>query len=199
VLFYPFDVGNKPTVLPGEKTVVVEGFDPILQEPVRLDADRVVLATGLAPADHTTTCQVFGVTETRDGFLAEADAKWRPVDSGREGVFICGLARAPMNAEEAMQEGRAAAVRALRLLNRTELGAHLVAARVRRALCSKCEACIAACPYHARYLDTERQQVSVDVSACQGCGTCAAVCPNSATIVGGFEEAGILEAIEMAL
>jgi heterodisulfide reductase subunit A len=39
----------------------------------------------------------------------------------------------------------------------------------------------------------------VDHAACQGCGGCAAVCPNSATVMGDFEDNGILDMIEAAL
>jgi len=39
----------------------------------------------------------------------------------------------------------------------------------------------------------------VDAAGCQGCGACAAVCPNSATVIGDFEDNGIMNIIEAAL
>jgi heterodisulfide reductase subunit A len=39
----------------------------------------------------------------------------------------------------------------------------------------------------------------VDQLACQGCGACAAICPNSATVLGDFEDNGVMDAIEAAL
>jgi heterodisulfide reductase subunit A len=70
---------------------------------------------------------------------------------------------------------------------------------VRQAICSRCELCIQTCPYAARYKDPETGAILVDHAACQGCGGCAAVCPNSATVMGDFEDNGILHMIEAAL
>jgi heterodisulfide reductase subunit A len=59
--------------------------------------------------------------------------------------------------------------------------------------------CIDTCPYHARYIEHEQGRIMVDQLACQGCGACAAICPNSATVLGDFEDNGVMDAIEAAL
>ncbi len=199
IQFIPFDPAAKPLVRTENGTIVVEGFDPVLGEPVRLEPDWVFLATGLVPNGDNILNDVFHLTLTRDGFLTEADSKWRPLDTGTEGVFVCGLARAPVRADEAVREGRAAAMRAMRLLCRDSLQASLVTARVRPALCCACQACIPVCAYNARHADKSVGHIVVDPAACQGCGACAAVCPNNATILGGFETRGIMAAIEASL
>ncbi|MBU0986806.1 MAG: FAD-dependent oxidoreductase, partial [Proteobacteria bacterium] len=199
VMFVPFAPDAKPGVRVDEDRVVLEGWDPLLGEPICLQPDLVVLATGIVPHPVEDLVSIFKVETTPDGFLKEADSKWRPVDSGREGIFVCGLARAPARADEAMAEGRAAAQRALRILSKDLILSPRQVARVRHAICSLCETCIQVCPYHARYVDSELGLIMVDPVACQGCGVCAADCPNSATIMGCFEENGILNAIEAAL
>lgn len=199
VFFIPLDPDQKPSVAAENETVVVTGRDPIMGEDIRLTPDLVALSTGLIPSPVNDLVRIFGIRVTGDGFIHEADAKWRPVDTDREGIFVAGLCRAPANAREAMAEGEAAAYRAWRILGRTRIGDQRHSARVRHALCSQCELCIAICPYGARYIDLREKKVMVDAAACQGCGACAAVCPNSASVLIDFEDSGILDAIEAAL
>ena len=87
----------------------------------------------------------------------------------------------------------------MRLFKIATAPASQVTARVKKAVCSLCEACVDACPYHARRADPETASIVVDPLACQGCGACATACPNSACVVGGFEDGEIMDAIEGAL
>lgn len=199
VFFIPFDPEQKPSVTVENGTVVVCGRDPVMGEDIRLTPDLVALSTGLIPSSVDDLAAVFGIRVTLDGFIHEADSKWRPMDTGREGIFVAGLCRAPANAREAMAEGEAAAYRAWRILGRTRIGDQRHSARVRHAICSQCELCIEICPYEARYIDLREKKVMVDAAACQGCGACAAVCPNSASVLTDFEDSGIMDAIEAAL
>jgi heterodisulfide reductase subunit A len=199
VMFIPFEPAQRPRVRVEEGRVLVEGEDPLLGETILIEPDFVVLATGIIPNASDDLALAFGVQTTRDGFIKEADVKWRPVDTGREGVFVCGLARSPARADEAMNEGKAAAQRALRILSRDTIASPRQVARVRHAICSLCGTCVDVCPYGARYLDAEAEKIMVDPVVCQGCGVCAAQCPNSATVIGIFEEAGIMDAIEAGL
>jgi heterodisulfide reductase subunit A len=199
VLFLPFDVDNKPEVIVEPDQLAVKGYDHVYDAQVSFKPDLVSLAVGVVPSPADDLARIFDVEITQDGFIKEADSKWRPVDTGKEGVFVCGLARAPAKAEEAMQEGEAAAQRALRILARPVLLPERITARIRYALCSLCEMCVQVCPYGARYIDLEEGQIRVDSAACQGCGVCASVCPNSATVMGDFEDSGIMDVIEAAL
>jgi heterodisulfide reductase subunit A len=199
ILFVPFDVNRRPLVKVEDSKLVVSTYDPILGSDLRLRPDVVVLAVGVVPNSIEKLAQTFSLETTRDGFFQEADSKWRPVDSGREGVFIAGLGKAPVRAEEAMREGKVAAFRALRILEKDILVPQRLSARVRHAICSRCELCIETCSFGARYVDPEQGMIMVDHAACQGCGACAAVCPNGATLTGDFEDDGIMNAIEAAL
>jgi heterodisulfide reductase subunit A len=199
VLFIPFDLNQRPQVRVDNGELIIAARDPVMGEDVELKPDMLALAVGVVPAQTKTLAGMLGIDLTADGFWQEADSKWRPVDSGREGVFVAGLGRAPARAEEAMREGEATALRALHLLAKDVLAPQRLAARVRQAICSRCELCIQTCPYAARYKDPETGAILVDHAACQGCGGCAAVCPNSATVMGDFEDNGILDMIEAAL
>jgi len=204
VIFIQYDVAEKPEVIvqaesgKTEKAVQVDVFDPILGQKVRIDSDLVVLATGVVPELRSDLAESFGASVDQDGFFQEAESKWRPVDSIKEGVFSCGLAHSPRSIEEAVTTAEAAAQRSLRILSQKYLPSGKIVATVRHTLCSLCERCIDACPYGARTIDMELEQISVNTVMCQGCGSCAAVCPNSASIVEGFQEDQMLEIIDAA-
>jgi heterodisulfide reductase subunit A len=199
IYFVPYEKRQKPEVVFESGVPVLKGFDPLLGTAMKLRPDWIALAVGVRPNPVSELCRIFRMDLSPDGFIREADSKWRPVDTSREGVFVAGLARGPLRAEEAIHEGRAAAGRALTLLAKEVVTPQRIAARVRHAICSRCQMCIDACPYHARSIDTEKGQIMVDHAACQGCGACAAVCPNSATVIGDFEDNGVMDVIEAAL
>ncbi|MFO7783762.1 MAG: response regulator [Thermodesulfobacteriota bacterium] len=199
VHFIRYTPDRKPEVEPGPDKAVVTALEPVLERDVCLRADLVVLAGGVAPQLPGELAGAFGARLDEDGFFEEADSKWRPVDGLREGVFACGLALSPRSVAESVASAGAAADRALRILARETLPAGLVVARVRHALCSRCEQCIEACPFDARYLDPEKGLVVVDAAVCQGCGNCAAVCPNSATVLEGLDDRRMLDSIDAAL
>jgi heterodisulfide reductase subunit A len=174
-------------------------FEPVLRRSLKIQADLVVLATGVVPMLPQDLAQSLGATIDRDGFFQEAESKWRPVDSLKEGVFACGLAHSPRSIAESITTAEAAAQRALRILSRERLPAGKVVAKVRHSLCSLCERCITACPYEARSIDYDHEKVLVNPVMCQGCGSCAAVCPNSASILDGFQEQQMFEMIDAAV
>ncbi len=181
-LFIPYEQDNPPELSLEDDQPVVRGFDPVLGEEVRFEADLVGLGSGLEPGPGQELAGLFGIRATSEGFLKEADSKWRPVDSGREGIFICGLARNPLSLSEAVDEGRAAAQRAMRLVYNPQTRVNVSTARVRPALCSMCGMCRTVCPYFARYPGAQGY-MEVDPLACQGCGACVAVCPNQASVL----------------
>ncbi|MBE0665231.1 MAG: CoB--CoM heterodisulfide reductase iron-sulfur subunit A family protein, partial [Candidatus Aminicenantes bacterium] len=181
VIFIQYDVDEKPQVTPMDGSVRVTAVEPIIGQKVQIDADLVVLATGIVPKLPKDLAESFGATLDRDGFFEEAESKWRPVDSLKEGIFACGLAHSPRNITESIATAEAAAQRALRILSYERIPAGKVVAEVRHSLCSLCERCIEACPYGARAVDPELEKVLVNAAMCQGCGSCATVCPNSAS------------------
>jgi heterodisulfide reductase subunit A len=199
IQFVPFDKSSPPRVLADGQGLIVEGFDPLMGEALRLTADWVSLAVGMVPNPAFDLCRMLAIPITTDGFVQEADAKWRPVDTIHSGVFVCGLARGPLPADEAVAEGRAAALRALRLLNRGRLIPSRRSAVVRHAICSRCYLCVDACPYGARFVEPAEGRVEVDPAGCQGCGACASVCPNSATVLGDDEDFLVMNVIETLL
>jgi len=199
VIFIPYQTDARPEVTVDQGQVRVRAFDPILSREIVLSPDLLVLSTGIVPAESSDTAQIFGVSLGTDGFFAEAEFKWRPVDFMKEGIFVCGLAHSPRMIDESIAMAEAAAARTLEVLSREALPAGHTVAEIRHSLCARCELCISACPYGARRLDGEAERVVVDEISCQGCGSCAAVCPNSASVLLGFRDQQVFSAIEAAL
>ncbi|MBW2193049.1 MAG: response regulator [Deltaproteobacteria bacterium] len=198
VIFIPYDPTEKPEVSVAEGSVQVSAFEPFLERKVLISADLVVLATGVVPSLPAEMASAFGVNTDQDNFFEEADSKWRPVDSLKEGVFACGLAHSPRNIAESIATAEAASQRALRLLAHKQMPTGKVVAEVHDSLCSLCERCIDTCPYKARFYDLDEERVRVDAAMCQGCGSCATVCPNSASVLAGYSDQLMLDVIDSA-
>jgi heterodisulfide reductase subunit A len=201
IVFIPYTLDRKPSVEPAEngETVRVSAFEPIIGQDVAVDADLVVLATGVVPRLSRELADAYGATVDPDGFFQEADFKWRPVDSLKEGVFACGLALGPRSIPESIASAEAAAQRGLRIIARESIPAGKVVAGVHASLCSLCERCIETCPYEARRINEETGQVTVNPAMCQGCGACAAVCPNGASYLEAYPLEQMLEMIDAAV
>ncbi|WP_319521354.1 response regulator [uncultured Desulfosarcina sp.] len=202
VLFFQYRPDRKPEVNTGTgegSPVSVRLFDPILNAPVEIEADLLVLATGIAPHLPETLALAYGARRDPDGFFQEADSKWRPVEALKAGVFGCGIALSPRSIAESVATAEAAAGRALAILTAERLPTARTTAVVRHSLCTLCLRCIETCPYDARFLDDTGRRVEVNPIMCQGCGDCATVCPNKASIVEGFEHRSLFGAIDGAM
>ncbi|MDY6852248.1 MAG: 4Fe-4S binding protein, partial [Thermodesulfobacteriota bacterium] len=199
VIFIPYDLDSKPKVNPQGETVAVTAGEPLVGRDVLIEADLLVLATGVSPNLAPDLAMAFGAEVDRDGFFQEAESKWRPVDSLKEGVFACGLAHSPRSITESIATAEAAAQRTLRILSRESLASGHIVAQVRHAFCSLCGLCIETCPYGARFLDQEQAMMLVNPAMCQGCGACAAICPNSASILVGYQDQQMFETIDAAI
>jgi heterodisulfide reductase subunit A len=202
VIFIQYDLDNIPRVtIPPEsnRPLSVTVTDPILARSLEIEANLLVLATGIVPQLPATLADAFAVERDQDGFFLEAESKWRPVDALKEGVFGCGIALSPRSVPDTIATAGAAAQRSLRILAHEKLSTGKIVASVRHSLCSLCERCIDTCPYKARWLDTEGEKIVVNPAMCQACGDCATVCPNSASVIRGFTDHQLLDMIDAAI
>ena len=199
VIFIQYDPERKPAVSVENGGLKLAAYDPILGRDIVLNPDLLVLSTGVVPNDQRRIAEIFGVELNEDGFMREAETKWRPVDFIKYGIFMCGVAHSPRSIPESMATAKAAAQRALTVLSQSELRSGNVVAEVRHSLCSLCERCISVCPYEARWRDEDEERIEVNELLCQGCGSCAAVCPNSASVLRGYRDQQIMSMLDAAL
>ena len=188
----------RPVVVADGDRLRITVHDTLYDETVTLEADLLVLSTGIAPRDNRHLAETLGVPLDGDGFFAEAHPKLRPTDLARPGLFVCGLAYGPRFIVETMAQARAAALRAALTVARPGESRQDVAT-VEADLCSFCGLCVTNCPYGARVLDEEERHARVLDHLCQGCGVCVVVCPNGASRQPAFEPVGALALVEAAL
>jgi heterodisulfide reductase subunit A-like polyferredoxin len=199
VVFLRYEDDKKPTVSEKEGKPIVEVTDAVLGERLLLEADYVVLSTGMVTAGNDELARVLKVPLTSDGFFLEAHAKIRPLDFATDGVYMCGLAHSPRYVEEAIAQANGAAIRAVTLLSKEKLVSRAEIVRVNEKICTGCGICVSVCPYDAREIDDETKKARILYVVCQGCGACAAACPNGATVQNVFEKAQILEMVDSAV
>ena len=161
--------------------------------------DMLVLAVGATPAVNTESIrQMVSLSKSSSGFLKEAHAKLRPVDTPTKGVFIAGAAESPKDVRESVTQASAAASHVSILLNKPKLMVEAITAIVDEDLCKKCGQCAPVCPFSA--ITWEKKQVAhVTTAACNGCGTCAAECKYGAISMRHFSDQAIYAQIDAML
>jgi len=99
--------------------VMVWGADTISGKPLEIVADLVILATALCPREDTRALGAkLGLPVDRQGFLAQRHAEARPVESGREGIYLAGAVLGPKDVSETVTQASAAAAKVLGLFAR---------------------------------------------------------------------------------
>ena len=199
VIFNSYELDSKPSVAIEDGKPLVKYRDSILGRDVEIRPDLVVLSTGVKPGDNRAVADTLGIELRPDGFFKELDYKWKPVETVKQGVYICGLAHSPRSIPEALAMAEATARRAMAVLSQNELVTSRMVSDVRHAVCALCELCVSLCPYEARRLDTAEGRIVVDALACQGCGICAASCPSSAAVLTGLAEKQVMAGLDARL
>jgi heterodisulfide reductase subunit A-like polyferredoxin len=198
VIFIHFTPQEPPQVLQTEDGLQVEVRDPILNRPLRIDADIVGLSAGLVAEDTEELAQILKLARNEEGHFLEAHVKLRPVDMGTEGVFVCGTAHSPMLISEAIAQALAASSRAVTYLSQEYLTLSAVTAKVDADKCAACLICVRACPFEVPRIN-EQGVSEIDEALCQGCGVCAAECPAKAIELNWYEDLQIESEIDALL
>jgi heterodisulfide reductase subunit A len=192
VIFIHYDPERKPVVRRAGADLAVDAFDPILQMPLTIAADHVVLAAAVEPNDTHELVELYKCAANADGFLNEAHPKLRPVDMSVDGLFVAGLCNYPKPINETIAQAKAAAARAAGILSKAEMTLDAVKSEV-TANCDGCALCLDVCPYRAIKLEDyagedgrSHRRIATDKALCKGCGLCAATCPKGGVHVAGF-------------
>jgi len=163
------------------------------------ELDMLVLAVGATPAKDTETVrQLVTLSKSPSGFLKEAHAKLKPVDTPTKGVYIAGTVESPKDVRESVTQASAAASRASILLNKSEFSVEAITAIVDEDLCKQCGQCAGVCPFGAITFQ-EKQPARIVSAACAGCGTCAAECKFGAIEMRHFTDHAIYAQIDAIL
>jgi heterodisulfide reductase subunit A len=177
--------------------LVVRGENTLVGGPVEVEADMVVLATGLTPQrDYLDVARALNLASDKHGFFLELHPKLGPVETALSGIYLAGACQGPKDIPESVAQGGAAAAEALTLFSMGEVEVEPTVASADRALCTGCRTCVGLCAYKAIQFDDGAKVAVVNEALCQGCGTCAAACPPGALRVQHFTPDQLFAQIE---
>ena len=198
VLFFRFNAEDPPLVEKADAGIKVTFNDHILNRPLRVDADLLVLSAGMQAEDTEELSSILKLARTPEGHFMEAHVKLRPVDMATEGIFVCGTAHSPKLLSETISQAGAAAGRAITFLAQPALTLSAVVARVSPEKCASCLICVRSCPYDVPKINADGVS-EIDEALCHGCGICCAECPAKAIQLSWYEDDQILCKVEALL
>jgi len=176
--------GRVSQVIEEDGKLKVLGVDTLSGRTVEIDADMVVLAAAMEPADRGEIAGKLRIAADAHGFFKEAHPKLRPVETLTAGIFLAGTAQAPKDIPDTVSQASAAASKSMELLSQEFLQRDPSTTHVNDALCAGCFECLQVCPYQAierrEILDSEgvllREVAWSNPAMCEGCGLCVVTC-----------------------
>ncbi len=187
------------SVSAAENGLEINFSDRVLQRPMVIQSDLLVLASAIVPEKSNPLAPMFKISQNADGFFAEAHVKLRPNDFATDGVFVCGLAHAPKPIEESISQAQAAASRAVTVLSQLEISVSGTVALIDPNFCSSCGVCVEVCPYSAPKFNENTAKAEIQATLCKGCGLCVASCRSGAIHLKGFDTGQIMAMIQTCL
>ncbi len=174
----------------GNGNLYVEMENSLLGDKVKIEADLVVLATGIVPA--TVDDPVLNLKyrqgpglpdlELYDGF-ADSNFICFQYETRRTGIYAAGCVRQPMSIAEAQEDATGAALKAIQAAEHVAKG---VAVHPRAwdvtwpdpfmQRCTSCKRCTEECPFGAIDED-EKGTPFFKPGRCRRCATCMGACP----------------------
>jgi heterodisulfide reductase subunit A len=186
-------------------TIYFDVFEKGTSKLMEIRADLVVLANALVPSpDIARMSELFHASRSGDGFLLEAHAKLRPLESPTAGIFLTGTCQAPKDIPESVAQASGAAAKVIDLLSSGEIELEPLKAILDEDLCSGCSVCESVCPYSAVEMKTEKigrqKRVKAEIieAMCQGCGACCSACPTGAIAIRHYTDEQVLAQVQVA-
>jgi len=170
--------------------MIVEAEDTLLGEKIRVKADMVVLAAGMAPLtkDEPVVNMAYRqgpAFRDIDLFNGYVDSNFIcfPYETQRTGIYAAGAVRRSMTMEEAVEDASGAALKAIQCLESVNRG---VSVHPRSGdmtfpdfffqRCTQCKRCTQECPFGA-IDDDAKGTPKPNPTRCRRCGTCMGACP----------------------
>ncbi len=170
--------------------LVVEADNTLLGEKIQVNADMVVLATGMVPVtvdDPVVNLAYrqgpgFRDNDIYDGYC-DSNFICFPYETQRTGIYAAGAIRRAMTVEESIEDASGAALKAIQCIESVNRG---VSVHPRSGdmtfpdfffqRCTQCKRCTQECPFGA--LDDDAKGTpKPNPARCRRCGTCMGACP----------------------
>ena len=188
--------GRVGKIYPMDGKLMVMGTDTLSSEPVEIEADLVVLATGFAASKGAAElARKLNISYDQYEFMSESHPKLRPVETNTGGIFLAGACQGPKDIPDSVAQASAAAAKVIGLLSKGELETNPMVAAVDQRRCTGCFKCRDVCPYgavEAVELRDGSEVASVIDSLCQGCGVCNVACPPAVISLKGYTDKQLL-------
>ena len=200
--------GRVSRIYPERDHLVVQGYDGLIGRPVEIEADLVVLATGVTAATGAVELmQTLGISYDQYGFINEAHVKLRPVETNTAGIYLAGCAAGPKDIPDTVAQASAAAVKVAGLFARPFIETEPTIAEADARRCVACHLCEEVCPFGAISFVAltsassvgprdGRQVAQVNPAVCKGCGLCVAGCRGHAMFLHGFSDQQLLAEVD---
>ena len=170
--------------------LAVDVSNTLIGREIQLNADLVVLGTGMMPAtydDPTVNLAYRQGPGFRDNQIFDryADSNFIcfPYETQRTGIYAAGCVRRGLNIEESMEDATGAALKSIQCLESVNRG---VSVHPRSGdmtfpdfffqRCTQCKRCTDECPFGA-IDDDEKGTPKPNPARCRRCGTCMGACP----------------------
>ena len=176
------------TVEPNGEGITIEATDTLLGEDIKVNADMVVLATGMVPTtleNNILNLDYRKGPELPDLKYGFPDSHFIcfPYETQRTGIFAAGCVRAPLDLEGSRSDGTGAAFKAIQATELVSRGQALLPRFGDTSFpeffmqrCTDCKRCTEECPFGA--LDeTEKGTPLPNPNRCRRCGICMGSCP----------------------
>jgi heterodisulfide reductase subunit A len=176
---------------------VVQGYDGLLGRPVEIEADLVVLASGMTSARGAVELmQKLSISYDGYGFINEAHVKLRPVETNTAGIYLAGCAAGPKDIPDTVSQASAAAAKVAGLFARPFIETEPTISEVLQQRCVACHLCERfALRRHLRRAEG-RAAGADQPRRRKGCGLCAAGCRGRAIVLHGFDDQQLLAEVE---
>jgi quinone-modifying oxidoreductase subunit QmoB len=171
-----------------DQSVVLVADNTLLGERIEIEADLVVLATGMVPATFDNPTLNLGYRKGKelpvgaDGFT-DSEFVCFPYESQRTGIYAAGCVRQPMDTSQAQDDAAGAALKALQAIHAVGRGAavhprsgDLSFPSFFLQRCTQCKRCTEECPFGSLDED-EKGTPKPNLNRCRRCGVCMGACP----------------------
>jgi len=187
----------------GEITAVEDGEEGLTISIVtpdgveeQLETDLLVLAEALLPGGSELIDRL-GIKTDRYNYPLELQPRiLRPTESYIDRVYVAGALAGPKLVQQSVEQGSAAALRALSHITKGKKELPKFTSEVDQDKCSHCGICETVCPHGA--IRVAEHGAEVDRAFCQGCGLCVSACPSHAVRLRNFYDEQILDQVEVA-
>jgi len=188
VVFVKTDTAKVSIGEGSERKLSIEATDQLLGEPIMVETDLIVLATGMQPAVlddpilNLEYRQGPALPELKYGF-PDSHYVCFPYETRRTGIYAAGCVRQPMGASRASEDGTGAALKAIQCVELTSQGravhpraGDMSYPELFLQRCTQCKRCTEECPF-GMYNEDVKGTPLPHPTRCRRCSICMGSCP----------------------